>query len=70
MSEARKVVEAEKGRNLSPQNLHIRLRVVEAVVLASLILNVVQGYIGIQNSRKIQSQADEHRPAAASTEQP
>ncbi len=47
MSEAGKIVEAEKGRNLSPQNLHIRLRVVEAVVFVSLVLNVVQGYIAL-----------------------
>jgi hypothetical protein len=49
MSEAAKIVEAEKGRNLSPENLHLRLRVVEAVVFVSLVLNLIQGYIA--NSR-------------------
>ena len=47
MSEAGKIVKAEKGRNLSPENLHLRLRVVEVVVLISLILNVISGYIAI-----------------------
>ncbi len=47
MSETNKIVEAEKGRNLSPENLHIRLRVVETVVFISLVLNVVQGYIAM-----------------------
>lgn len=47
MSEAGKVVKAEKGHNLSPENLHIRLRVVEVVVLLSLILNVISGYFAL-----------------------
>lgn len=51
MSEAEKIVEAEKGRNLSPQNLHIRLRVVEAVVLFSLLLNLIQGFLAIRSDR-------------------
>ncbi len=55
MSEPGKVVEAEKGRDLSPQNLHIRLRVLEVVVLLSLILSVVQGYIAIHNDGKAQT---------------
>jgi hypothetical protein len=58
MSEAGKVVEAEKGRNLSPQNLHIRLRVVESVVFVSLVLNVVQGYIANHSENKLQNQID------------
>jgi hypothetical protein len=58
MSEAGKVVEAEKGRNLSPQNLHIRLRVVEAVVFVSLMLNLIQGFIANHSDKKIQSQID------------
>ena len=56
MGEAGKVVEAEKGRNLSPQNLHIRLRVVEAVVFVSLLLNVVQGFITNHSDKQMQSQ--------------
>ena len=59
MSEAGKVVEAEKGRNLSPQNLHIRLRVVEAVVFVSLVLNVVQGFIAIHSDKKMQTQIND-----------
>ena len=53
------VIEAEKGRNLSPQNLHIRLRVVEIVVLISLLLNVVQGFIGVQKERELKSQIND-----------
>lgn len=45
MSEAGKIVEAEKGKNLSPQNLHIRLRVVEGVLLVSLVLNLFSWYL-------------------------
>lgn len=48
MSEAGKIVNAEKGRNLSPENLHLRLRVVEVVVLLSLILNLISGYLALQ----------------------
>jgi hypothetical protein len=58
MSEAGKVVEAEKGKNLSPQNLHIRLRVVEAVVFVSLMLNVIQGFISYHSADKMQNQID------------
>ena len=59
MSEAGKVVEAEKGRNLSPQNLHIRLRVVEVIVFISLVLNVVQGFIASHSNNKMQNQIDD-----------
>ena len=58
MSEAGQVIEAEKGRNLSPQNLHIRLRVVEAVVFVSLMLNLIQGFIAYQSDTKLKSQLD------------
>ena len=58
MSEAGKVVEAEKGRNLSPQNLHIRLRVVEVVVFMSLMINVIQGFIANHSENKMQNQID------------
>lgn len=58
MGETGKVIEAEKGRNLSPQNLHIRLRVVEVVVFISLALNVIQGFIAYQSENKLQSQID------------
>ena len=59
MSEAGKVVEAEKGRNLSPQNLHIRLRVVEAVVFVSLMLSVIQGFIANYSDNKMQNQIND-----------
>ena len=52
MSEASKVVEAEKGKNLSPRNLHIRLRVVESITLVSLVLNLALWFFaGNINSR-------------------
>ena len=65
MSEAGKVVEAEKGRNLSPQNLHIRLRVVEAVVFVSLVLNVIQGFIAIHSDNKMQNQINDVKQESA-----
>jgi hypothetical protein len=61
MSEATEVVEAEKGRNLSPRNLHIRLRVVEAVVFVSLMLSLIQGFIANQSDKKMQSRIDDVR---------
>ena len=39
------VLEAEKGKNLSPHNLHLRLRVVEAVLLVSLLLNIAHWFV-------------------------
>ena len=59
MSEAGKVVEAEKGRNLSPQNLHIRLRVVEVIVFVSLMLNVIQGFIANHSENEMQNQIND-----------
>jgi hypothetical protein len=56
MSEANRVVDAEKGKNLSPQNLHLRLRVVEVVVLLSLVLNLLQWYVAHANYRDLQNQ--------------
>jgi len=56
MSEAGQVVEAEKGKNLSPQNLHIRLRVLEVVVLLSLCLNLLHWYIAGGKDEKTQNQ--------------
>ena len=58
MSEAGRVVEAEKGKNLSPQNLHLRLRVVEVIVLISLVLNVLQGYLSHTHYTDLQNQID------------
>ncbi len=40
-TDAGDIVEAEKGHNLSPRNLHLRLRVVEVVLLVSLLLNLL-----------------------------
>jgi hypothetical protein len=47
------VLEAEKGDRLTPHNLHIRLRVVEVVLLLSLILNVVSGYIAMHSQQQV-----------------
>ena len=58
MSEAGKIIEAEKGRNLSPRSLHIRLRVVEAIVFVSLVLNLVQGFIANHSDKQMQNQLD------------
>jgi hypothetical protein len=58
MSETGKIVEAEKGKNLSPQNLHLRLRVVEIVVLFSLLLNLLHWFIAGANDRKLQDQVN------------
>jgi hypothetical protein len=56
MSEAGQVVEAEKGKSLSPQNLHIRLRVLEVVVLVSLCLNLLHWYVAGEKYEKTQNQ--------------
>ena len=47
------VLEAEKGKNLSPHNLHLRLRVVEVVVFLSLVLNLVQGYMTAHTEHRV-----------------
>jgi|GEM_PF-2541092 len=59
MSEAKQVVEAEKGKNLSPKNLHLRLRVVEIVLLLSLSLNLLHWYVAGANDRKLQNQVND-----------
>jgi len=46
------VVEAEKGKNLSPHNLHMRLRVLEVVVLISLVLNLFSWYLSADSWKK------------------
>ena len=59
MSEAGRIVEAEKGKNLSPQNLHLRLRVVEVVLLLSLVLNLALWYAGGITGNRLQNQVDD-----------
>ena len=59
MSEAGQIVEAEKGKNLSPKNLHIRLRVLEVVVLISLCLNLFHWYIAGEKDQKLQNQVND-----------
>jgi hypothetical protein len=59
MSEAGQIVEAEKGKNLSPRNLHIRLRVLEVIVLISLCLNLLHWYMAGERDEKIQNQISE-----------
>ena len=56
MSEAGQIVEAEKGNNLSPRNLHLRLRVLEVIVLISLCLNLLHWYMAGERDEKLQSQ--------------
>ncbi len=50
------VVEAEKGKNLSSHNLHLRLRVLEAVVLVSLVLNLGHWYLAGERDQNLQNQ--------------
>ena len=56
MSEAGQIVEAEKGNNLSPRNLHLRLRVLEVIVLISLCLNLLHWYMAGERDEKLQNQ--------------
>lgn len=57
-SEAGQIVEAEKGNNLSPHNLHLRLRVVEVVLVVSLFLNLLHWFVAGANDKKIENQVD------------
>ena len=52
-ADAKDVIEAEKGNSLTPKNLHLRLRVVEAVLLASLLLNIAHWIVAgtVRSSR-------------------
>ena len=43
-NEASEIIEAEKGKNLSPHNLHLRLRVVEVILVISLMLNLAHWF--------------------------
>ena len=58
MSEVSKVVEAEKGKNLSPKNLHIRLRLLEVVVLISVCLNLLHWYMAGERDQNLQAQVN------------
>lgn len=58
MATAEKVIEAEKGKNLSPQNLHLRLRVVEWVLLVSLLLNIAHWIVGGAKDHSLQNQVN------------
>ena len=57
--EAADVVEAEKGNVLTPRNLHLRLRVVEVVVLISLLLNLLHWFVAGANDKKMQDQVND-----------
>jgi hypothetical protein len=59
MSEVGKVVEAEKGKNLSPQNLHIRLRILEIIVLVSVCLNLLHWYMAGERDERLQTQVND-----------
>ena len=58
MNEAAQVVEAEKGKNLSPRNLHLRLRVLEVIVLISLCLNLLHWYVAGERDQNLQNQVN------------
>jgi hypothetical protein len=51
-------VEAEKGNNLSPKNLHMRLRLVEAVLLVSVCLNLLHWYVAGEKDQNLQQQVN------------
>lgn len=57
-TDAGDIVEAEKGNNLSPRNLHLRLRVMEFVAVVSLILNLLHWYVSGVTDKKIQDNVD------------
>ena len=65
MSEAKEVVEAEKGKNLSPQNLHIRLRVLEVIMLLSLVLNLALWFFAGNINSKVDNQTDNRQDVQA-----
>ncbi len=56
-SETHDVLEAEKGKNLSPRSLHLRLRVVEIVTLLSLLLNLALWYFAGHVNNKVEDVA-------------
>ena len=59
MSEVSNVVEAEKGNNVSPKNLHIRLRLLEVVVLVSVCLNLLHWYVAGEKDANLQNQVND-----------
>ena len=61
MTNTEQVVEAEKGKNLSPRNLHLRLRVVEIVLLLTVCLNLLHWYMAGEKERNLQSQVTDVR---------
>ena len=63
MGEVKEVVDAEKGKNLSLKNLHIRLRVIEVIMLLSLVLNLALWFFAGKINSKVDSQP-ENRPEA------
>ena len=58
MNGAGQAIEAEKGNNLSPKNLHIRLRMVESITLVSLVLNLALWYFAGHINSKVDAPAD------------
>jgi len=47
-----KVLEAEKGDRITLQTLHLRMRVVEVVLLVSLVLSSISGYVALKSHQK------------------
>lgn len=58
-SEAREIVDAEKGDSLTPRNLHLRLRVVETILVISLFLNLLHWYVAGTNDKRLERQVDQ-----------
>ena len=55
---SKEILEAEKGDHLTPHNLHIRLRIIEIVLVISLVLNLVHWFVAGANDKKLENQLD------------
>ena len=60
--EASEILHAEEGKVLSPRNLHLRLRVVEIVLIISLILNLVHWYMSGSTSGTLVTESTTQQP--------
>ncbi len=43
---------------LTPHSLHVRLRIIEVVLVISLVLNLVHWFVAGANDKKIENQVD------------
>jgi hypothetical protein len=62
MSDDEAVLEAEEE---GARSLRVRLRLVEAIVFLSVLLNLVQGVVIHRNEKRMQGQIDDVRQEAA-----